>query len=372
MKTSRFITSGAAWLLLGLGTVARAEPTKLVQLSDVHTGGPYFSPSAFHEGWTQGLKLHPDGLLLTGDHGDNSHDVPTFYPRLREGLKIWNEPLRKYRALWPKAEPVPIFFATGNDDHAHNYQSQPADLAATAAAFREAFGDLYYLDEQGNGVAPSRLGGRRWVTLNAQMFSVLNHGQEAPQQAEEALQWLRTTLAQERGPVTLLSHIPPAGDLFSREPAWQPRYLQALIEILDDYPGEVVILCGHFHRNHVQFLATRKPTPVLTEGALATKFGYASNWRDYRWEGQHIDYTLHFTGHPEWTADFQVVRNHPERFLNRLRSDPGFYAYYLRNLYGYHKGWREAMHDAKLRLDLLDSFFVTPEKEERRLHPAHH
>lgn len=348
------------WGLLSLAVAA--EELTLVQFSDIHSGGPHYSAEAFREACQQGLALKPQAVFLSGDHGDNSHDRSGFDERLRQDVGRWKDVLANY--------PGEVFLATGNDDYGHNYQSQPDELRATARAFQEAFGGRCYLNELGNGVSPSSLGGFRWITLNSQIFSPVNQTPQAPDQAQSTLQWLQSVLLQDQGPVVLLCHIPPSWDLYMGQPGWRPQYLRRLADILDGYPGQVIFLCGHLHRNHVQAMRPERPVPILTSGALATKYGYLSNWRDYRWQVQpkvglrSLSYTLHYTQHPEWSVDYDLRPDRMQDFLDRLHGQINFYKDYVRDIYGHHPDWPKWAEDDLIRQRILEEYWVDPEAEE--------
>lgn len=345
-----------AFFLFWLAAMAGAEELTLVQFSDIHSGGPHFSQGAFEEACRQGLALNPQAVVLTGDHGDNSLHRETFDSRIMEDIGRWKAPLAEYSGQ--------IFLAAGNDDVVHNYQTQPADLRVQARAFEAAFGGRNYLDELGNGLAPSRLGGFRWISLNSQIFSPVNKASEAPSQAEATFQWLQGQLKSASDPVVLVCHIPPSWDLYMARPSWRPEYLRRLAAILDDFAGSAVVLCGHYHRNHVQGMRPDRPIPILTAGALATKYDYASNWRHYRWQvtaGRGVaalSYTLHFTGHPEWTVDYQLRPDRLGDFLDRLRGDADFYRGYVRDVYGHHPDWEGWAERDSTREKILEEFWV--------------
>lgn len=339
---------------------ARADELRLVQFSDVHASGPYYSQEAFAEACRAGFKLRPQGILLTGDHGDNSQRPESFDRRFAEAVGLWKEPLKEY--------PGAVFLALGNDDFGQNYQSEPQDLRQTYYTCLEAFGSRYYLDELGNGESPERLGGFRWLTLNSQLFSPLNHTPQAPEQARVTLQWLRRTLALSRSqatPVMLLSHIAPVWDLYSRSPAWHPGYLRQLQDILHDYPGQVMIFSGHHHRNHLQALArVSQPVPILTAGALATKYGYRSNWREYCWQirpgasVESVGYTLHYPSQVEWRSSYQFQPARVGDFLQALMGDREFYARYLLDVFGRHHDAYRWVSDEGVREAIAEEFWV--------------
>lgn len=348
------------WVLvfLSLKVAVEADELRLVQLSDIHSGGPHFSESAFQEACQQALSLQPQGVLLTGDHADNSFDRKNFDQRFVQDVGRWKQALQGYTGQ--------VFLTLGNDDYTHNYQTEPDDLQATYKTLQETLGSRCYLNELGNGVAPVQLGGFLWVSLNSQVFSPLNGGAEAPQQAQDTLVWLEQQLEGWQGPVVLLCHIPPSWDLYLGKPGWKPEYLRRLADILQDYPSQVLILSGHFHRNHVQAMRPSRPIPILTGGALATKYGYQPNWRSYRWTvrpGQgasHIAYTLHYPGHPEWTRSYELVPDRIRDFLDLLQRRNSVYRDYVQDIYGHHTQWEDWAEQDSIRTRIEREFWVDP------------
>lgn len=342
---------------------AGADELKLVELTDVHGGGPYYSEEAFTQAYTAATALQPDVMLLNGDFGDNSFDRQFFYDRLEDALREWRPRLARF--------PGAISITLGNDDFAHNYQTHTDELNKTYEVFRRVFGNRYYLDRLGNGRLAAQPGGVTFLSLNSQIFSRNNATPEAPEQAVRSFAWLRTELkslqTQGAPAVALLTHIPPSWDLYNQKPGWKPEYIRELCNVLEPYPNQVVILCGHFHRNHVQGLLPQRPIPVLTAGALATKYGYQPNWREYRWtlepgpRLEEIAYTIHYPGHSEWDATFQLIPRQLARFFQRLHEEPDFYRSYVSHIYGQHEDWREWADSEKVRRDLLSELWVSPE-----------
>lgn len=350
MVRALFIGGLSLLLWAGVG----AEELRLVQFSDLHSGGPHFWLEALKEATEQGLALKPQAILLTGDHGDNSLDKSEFDARIMLDMQRWRKALQGY--------PGEIFLTPGNDDVGHNYQTQPADLRAQWHAFQETFGERNYLNELGNGLSPSKLGGLRWLSLNSQIFSPLNKTPEAPEQARQTFEWLRQTLGDSKEPVVILCHIAPSWDLYLGLPGWKVEYLRELAQILGDYPGQVTFVCGHMHRNHVQAMRPARPIPILTAGALATKYGYQANWRDYRWQVNQrgidrIDYTLHYIQHPEWTTEYQLEPEHIDGFRQQLAEDDDFFRHYLCDIYGHLQKWESKLDQRK---DVLEQFWVDP------------
>lgn len=347
------------WLLwlLCLGVVS-AEELRVIQLTDIHASGPHFSAVAFSQACREGLATHPEVLMLTGDHGDNSYDTSGFYRRFQSALGQWKKPLQDYSGA--------LVFAVGNDDLAHNYQTQPADLAATYQAFRVAFGERYYLDELGNGVAPRKVAGITWISLNSVVFSPLNQTPEVEQQSRQTFAFLRRELARAGGPVVVLSHIAPCWDLMTSHPGWRPEALQELTQILREHPGQVTFCCGHHHRNHVQGLRPERPVAVLTSGALATKYGYQPNWRDYRWQVEgtritRVQFTLHYPGKRNWERSQTLEPDRLQDYLDRLQGDSDFCRDYIVDIFGHHRKSKTWSQEPDIRTRVLRQFWVTPE-----------
>lgn len=352
----------AFFFCLTLSVGVAADELKLAQLTDVHSGQDHFSEAAFTRACRDARALRPDALLLTGDFADNSYDVAGFYDRFHDDLRLWQTPLRGYSGS--------LLFAVGNDDFAHNYQTEPEDLRQTYRAFRDVFGEAYYLDELGNGRSPDPLSGFVWLSLNSQIFSRYNRTAQAHEQADATLDWLQGQLrsaAPSGPPVIVLTHIAPSWDLYNRKNAWKLEHLQRLADVIGEYPGQVVVLSGHYHRNHVQAMRPSNPVPILTAGALATKYGYQPNWREYRWQvqtGRSVDairYTVHYPQHSEWDQQFEFLPNRIGEFFSRLNTDAGFYRTYVSNIYGHHEKWPTYAEDPRLRASLLDELWVSPQ-----------
>ena len=344
-------------ILLTLALAAAApgqKPTlRLVQWSDIHAGGRHFEPEVWDQALEEGLELRPDAILLTGDQGDNSRDRPTFGSRLQEFMAGLATDL---------ADAPPLLLTLGNDDLAFNYQTAPEQLAQTDALMRATLKERYYLDGQGNGVSPDHVGGLTWISLNATFFSPANRYEKAAEQAEDTFRWLERQLASRGGHVVLLCHIPPSWDLWQQRPAWRSECLQRLQAILEGYPHPVTILCGHYHRNHVQAYHRRQgDVPVLVAGSLSNKFGYQPNWRTYEWTpGGALDYTVRYPGHPEWTHAWHVDPTRLEEFRLRLQNDDAAYLDYMQDIFCHQQNLPAAAAAPGIRQAVLDEFWVHP------------
>lgn len=166
----------------------------------------------------------------------------------------------------------------------------------------------------------------------------------------------------------LVMHIPPTGDQYLRAPSWKDEYQQRLQEILDGYPGQVILVCGHFHRNHVQAIAhPRVPAVVLTAGALAKKYDYGSNWRQYKWtlgdtgNVEAIDYTIHYPLHPNWDSYYRVVPREVQSFFDAIVNERALYIRYFTDIYGHHPECRQWAEDPARRETLLEQFWLNPQ-----------
>lgn len=334
-------------LLLSAGALAQ-EPLRLVQWSDIHSGGEHFAPAALAEARRQTLAWQPHAVLITGDNGDNGESPETFHDRLSAFLGKLAYSLREVK--------VPLVLCLGNNDFQANYQSDPPLLETTERLFRQAFGRRYYLDRLGNGVLPERPGGQTWITLNTQLFSRKNRYAQADQQATQTLDWLQGQL--KSGPVVLVMHIAPTVDLWDGKQAWRPDPLRRFAALLQAYPGAVTIVAGHYHRNQVQYL--RRPqgdVPILIAGSLSTKYGYEPNWRTWEWTKGRYDYTVFYPGHADWTRSYRVEG--AESFL-RLLQDPGFYAGFVADLFAHHKEESARVADPGLKTQYLNDFYISP------------
>jgi predicted phosphodiesterase len=341
MRKSLMLSLVALTLWSSGAAPAQADPPtlNLAQLSDIHDGGYHYSERDTNIAITDALRGNPQGLILTGDFNDNSHDRDHFYERLHEGIPKVLARLKDYSG--------PLFIALGNDDFGLNYQSDPEVLKKTYAEFRRDFGQRYYLDELGDGVSPNRLGGVAFITLNSVIFHPANRCPSAPAQAAQVLDFLQQALDQEapiRTPIAVLLHIPPAVDGYNNRSSWKPEYVQRFLKILRSYPGQVVILSGHYHRNQVYRIARKQgDVPVLAGGALANKYGYSPNWRDYRWQmsrdAHHIEsinYTIHYPMHPEWTSPYHLEPEHIAHWLDRILSNGATALRYFQDIFGHH------------------------------------
>lgn len=323
----------------GLSAVRAQEPIRVAQLSDVHDGGAHYSEVDTDIGVTDALRENPQALVLTGDSNDNSHDQRQFYDRLHLDLPRLIDRLKSFQG--------PLFIALGNDDFQTNYQTPPEVLHKTFVEFQKDFGSRYYLDELGDGESPSRLGGVLWLSLNTVVFHPANRAPEAPAQAAKVLDFLQSELNREaaaRTPVAVLMHIPPTVDYFNNKLSWKQAYIDRMLAIVRAYPGQMIFLTGHYHRNQVYRVARRQgDIPVLSGGALASKYGYAPNWRSYALHMdqsgkrfQEVDYTIHYPRHPDWTSAYQVVPANLRGWLNSALSDGEQRLRYFQDMFGHH------------------------------------
>ena len=334
------------WLLaLLMSAVAVAqEPLRLVQWSDIHSGGEHYSAGSLEEARRESLAFKPHAILITGDNGDNGESPETFYDRLGAFLRKLAYGLRDVR--------VPLVLCLGNNDFQANYQSDPPLLETTQRLFRQTFGKRYYLDRLGNGVLPQKPGGQTWITLNTQIFSRKNRYAKVEEQSTQTLDWLQEQLR--GGPVVLVMHVPPTVDLWDGKQAWRPDPLRRFAGILQAYPDSVTIVAGHYHRNQVQyFQRPQGDVPILIAGSLSTKYGYETNWRTWEWTPGRYEYTLYYPGHPDWTRRYRVEG--AESFLRQL-DWPGFVA----DLFAHHKDEAARVADPGLKAQYLRDFYVSP------------
>ena len=351
-------------------------PFRLAQFSDSHYTGKHYHDAAVISATAELKRGGYDALVYTGDLGDNSQNPQLFYQRYPLACQQFSKSIADYRA--------PLLFALGNDDLAHNYQTSPTDLEQTRTALREALGDRYYLDELGNGTYPKPVAGAYWISINSMVFGSKNTTPQAANQAQKTLAWLRTELAkcQDR-PVFILTHLPPTWDLWLEQPSWKPEHIQALQEILSHYPGQVVIIAGHYHRNHIQLLdrGPERPTvPVLTAGALANKYGYASNWRSLSFSHklftttvasnepgesptvlaqtriERINYEVHYPQHRDWDTAYSLPLQRPEEFWDNLMANTTLFRRYVADIFGHDKSYLTRWKDDQLKEALSNQF----------------
>ena len=343
-----------------------ADPSsvRVVQWSDIHSGGRWFSPSIFAKSVQDSLDSKPQGLVISGDFSDNSHDRDQFYARFHDDLHMVADAIRDFD--------VPLFLAVGNDDLAHNYQTLPAEVSQTVKYIREAFGKRCYLDDLGNGVSPHKLGGMKWISLNSVFFSIKNKTPEASSQADQTFAWLREQLPPydranptKAPPVVIITHLPPTWDLVLKAPSWKREYLDRFQQLLNQYPGQVFMVCGHYHRNHIQAIRRdHEPVVVLNCGALATKYGYHANWRELTFSKNQngrvvsLSYTLHYPEESDWDATYVIVPSRLEDFFRHLLSSEALYQRYIRDVFDHASNWLELATDVKLKERLRDELWL--------------
>jgi len=299
LNRAQFLRLGLGLALTTLG-LARAQPRRsleLVQWSDIHWGSDRQDPAAWKEALARGLAQNPQGYLFTGDNGDNGKGTGDFAERVRGFWQLTLETLPE----------KPLMLTLGNSDFRHNYQTDPDNLEETRRLYQQLLGSRYYLDELGNGLHPDHLGSIHWISLNTQIFSPKNRYTGATAQAQRSLEWLSRTLREAPGPAALLLHIPPIYDLFSNALAWRPEWIRALRSVLDEHPGAVCMVGGHFHRNEIHGFSNE--TPLMVGSSLSRKYDYSPNWRMHRWELAEDRFCsfhsrLFYPGHPQWQKDY--------------------------------------------------------------------
>jgi len=356
-----------AFLVLLLLTPSWAAPVRallLVQWSDLHQGHEQTLDAHLDLAFGEGLALKPQALLLTGDNVDNKCPNQEFRRRTEAFLTGYGRRLVRSR--------IPMVFSVGNNDLPRNYQTDPEGLAQVFQDYRRHLGRAFYLDALGNGVCPSGPEPVTWISLNSLVFSPLNQYEGRGGQARRTLLFLQRQLsAQPPGrPVVIASHIPPTWDLFGRNPAWEPADMQRLEELLEAYPGPVVIVSGHFHRNevHAFTLEGGRAVPVLDAGGLAGKYGYRPNWRSHYWtlDSRGVPRTLtwrnRYPGDRSLDRVWQVDQPFRARtwtgWVQRLAAEPAFYLRYTEDFWAHSASWRADAGKPENRQALLGEFLV--------------
>ena len=156
-----------------------------------------------------------DGIVVTGDVSDDG--TAESYALFKSILK----PLD-----------LPIFCIPGNHD--------------ARTPFRAAFDGAGYLPKAGKLNWQHRLGALQVIGLDT-----LIEGQGGGELDQDSLQFLKTCLADlKQAPAVVMMHHPPfkSGMAFMDSIGLQ-NGTEQLSEILAEYQGEILVLCGHIHRN---------------------------------------------------------------------------------------------------------------------------
>jgi hypothetical protein len=339
-----------------------AAPRKLtvVTWTDIHYGNERYVPAAWKEAYEEGLALHPDVVMMTGDQMDNKCSREEFLRRQEVFLTDLRKRLDRVRA--------PIMLVFGNNDFYANYQTDPEVMKPTMEAYARHLGRLDYLDELGNGVFPRPVGGMTWITINSQIFSPLNHYHGAPEQAEKTLGWLAARLAalpQGRN-VVILMHIPPSFDLYDGKLSWESRQVERLRRILAGCKGRVVLLGAHYHRNEIHGfeIPGKGMAPLLVAGSVSFKYGNHPNWRSTAWtlarDGtvERFDWINHYPGQPTWRATWKLIRPFAPAtygaFASLLGQSLPEYLRYMEDLDAHNASWRKWADDPRTRPALID------------------
>jgi hypothetical protein len=336
----------------------------VVQWSDIHYGNEQYVAQAWDDAYKKGKALRPDIVVLTGDQADNKCTPEEFQKRLRgfgADLRIKLGQLKR-----------PMAIALGNNDVANNYQTDPDNLGMSTRIYRQTLGRLYYLDDLGNGVMPSTVGGMTWITLNSLMFSPLNKYAEREAQARQTLDFLASELGKlpKGRPVVIVTHIPPTYDLYDKKPAWHAADVERFRSVLAAHGGPAVVMAGHFHRNEVHALALpgKWTVPVLVAGSLSFKYGNYPNWRSYAWKTDrrgHLEtvaYRIRYPLQGEWNTFWTMAAPLEEpswtSFASRLVESKDIYLKYMLDLYAHNVKWQEWAESADQRKSVIDEIWV--------------
>ena len=205
----------------------RCEMTQFLQISDTHIvkTGSLVSGRLETSGPLKRLALRIaelqfevgplDGIVVTGDVSDDG--TAESYALFKSILKPLN---------------LPIFCIPGNHD--------------VRSPFRAAFHEAGYLPKAGKLNWQQRLGALEIIGLDT-----LIEGQSCGELDQASLQFLKTCLVNlKKVPAVLVMHHPPfkSGMAFMDTIGLQ-NGTEQLSKILAEHQGEVLVLCGHLHRN---------------------------------------------------------------------------------------------------------------------------
>jgi len=341
-----------------------SAPIVVVQWSDIHYGNSRYRPEAWTTARREGLQLHPDILLFTGDQSDNKCSHDEFDRRIRlMGADM--------KACVETAH-CPMLFAVGNNDLRLNYQTDPETLSISLRLYREALGDLDNLDDLGNAVCPQPVGGFTWISLNTLFFSISNRYVGRPDQARRTLDWLEQQIAALPAGrrVVLVMHIPPVADMNNDKLAWRVAEFARFQSIIRASGRDVVIVTGHLHRNEVHAMpdAGANVVPIFVAGSLSGKFDYLPNWRSYRWllgnDGhlQDVTYRIHYPLHPAYTRDYHFKEPMQAAtftaFVEEMRTDLRRYVDYMDDLYAHCQRMRTTVETPAYRANALEGVWA--------------
>ena len=382
---ARVLLLALAWFLLTPlaasarrgGSLPPARALEVLTWTDLHLGSEAFVPEAWREACDEGVRLHPDVVVMTGDLADNYQcSRAQFLAHLEANLPRLREQLDRMKA--------PVMMAYGNNDFADNYQTDPATLSTTDVVYHRLLGSYDYLDELGNGLYPIRVGGMAWVSLNTQIFSPNNRYAGRAAQADRTFRWLEATLRRlpPTQPMVVLTHIPPTFDLWSGRLSWYEADVARFAALLGRHNGRIVILGGHYHRNelHGFMLPGRGPVPLLVAGSLSFKFGNFPNWRSGVWslgsDGSvaRFDWRSHYPGHADWARSWSLASPYTTssygELMTRLRGEVAFYLAYIEDLYAHHVDWKKWADASGKRALLVDTLAPTPAEGPLPAHAA--
>ncbi len=324
------------------------------QVTDLHWGHPTFERENWEKVWPKLESSPPDILLLTGDHADNRGSRSVFFRRTHEFLADLQQRLQGRR--------LRVAVTLGNNDLYPNYSTDPEMLEKVLRAYRHYLGAEFYLDELGNGRHPDPPAGTAWLSLNAQLFSPKNGYSGAQEQAEQAMRWLQEELAlvEQGTTVYLLSHIAPVVDLWDGDLSWQQHWVDRIREVLNASGHEVAIVSGHFHRNEISSLEldSERVVPVFVSSALCRKYDYHAAWREYRFSGDQVEFTIDYPGLDRRSQRYRLAgvfgMTPFRKFQEGLLESTEAYEEYAREVYAWNPEWRSWATDKSKRALLLD------------------
>lgn len=336
------VIPGSARVVPGNSQERSSTSLKFVQWSDIHLYHQDTSEQDFISSLKEGLADKPKLVALTGDCVDNKCAADEFTQRTKKFVDQYLTKLRDSH--------LPLCLSFGNNDFAKNYSTEPSVQQPVFAAYKSCLGDGYYLDELGNGVYPKMVAGLTWITINSLVFSPDNPYNGKGVQARRTLEWLAYQLKQlPRGrSVVVLSHVPPTMDIYSNTLAWEAPFIEQYQNIIQDAPGPLVTISGHFHRNeqHVFALAGQRVSPVLDAGGLSGKYGYLPNYRMHTWrvqQGRPVSFTwqTRYPGRSKLNSTTAIVNPFTmpvwDQFLARLVSDKAFFQNYVAEFWAHAK-----------------------------------
>ncbi len=213
-----------------------------------------------------------DGIVVTGDVSDDgTADSYALFKSILEPLNL------------------PIFCIPGNHD--------------ARAPFRNAFENAAYLPEKGKLNWKQKLGDLQLIGLDT-----LIEGQSGGELDRETLQFLKASLSDLRqAPAVILIHHQPfkSGIAFMDTIGLQ-KGTEKLCAILGEYQGELLILCGHIHRNISTRLAGHS---IISAPSVCSSFLFNTHHdAPIGFLKQEGGFLLH-----QWVDGFKSIRIDPVR-----------------------------------------------------------